>query len=62
MLTKKQITGLIDTHKGRSFIDQREWDKVRSWYTSDASGNYSQDLPQGAGSPVDQTDDLSPVS
>jgi hypothetical protein len=59
MLTKKQITGLIDTHKGRSFIDQREWDKVRSWYTSDASGNYSQDLPQGAGSPVDQTDDLS---
>ena len=59
MLTKKQMRGLIDTHKSRSFIDQREWDKVRCWYTSDASSSYAQDLPQGAGSPSDSTDDLS---
>jgi len=59
MLTKKQMMGLIDTHKSRSFIDQREWDKVRCWYTSDASSSYTQDLPQGAGSPADSTDDLS---
>ena len=57
MLTQKQMLGLIDTHKSRSFIDQQEWDKVRAWYTSNATGALS-DLPQGAGSPLDSTDDL----
>tara|TARA_R110000824_G_scaffold82527_3_gene206897 strand:+ start:1186 stop:3030 length:1845 start_codon:yes stop_codon:yes gene_type:complete len=56
MLTKKQMAGLIDTHKSRSFIDQREWDKVRSWYTSD-SGNVGAG-PQGSESPGGESDDL----
>ena len=57
MLTTKQITGLIDTHKARSHIDQRQWDRVRSWYTSD-SGGVTPDAPQGAGGFGDPADDL----
>lgn len=56
MLTNKQIAGLIDTHKARSHIDQKEWDRVRAWYTSQAGG--SADVPQGAGG-EEVGDDLS---
>jgi hypothetical protein len=58
MLTKKQIVGLIDTHKSRSHIDQREWDKVRAWYTSHV-GDAVGDVPQGASGPSSHSEDLS---
>ena len=35
MLTTKQITGLIDTHKAKSHLDQRKWDQTRNWYNSE---------------------------
>ena len=38
MLTKSQIKGLIETHKAKSHIDQKGWDEVRSWYTSQSTG------------------------
>tara|TARA_R100000808_G_scaffold14656_1_gene34471 strand:+ start:4717 stop:6561 length:1845 start_codon:yes stop_codon:yes gene_type:complete len=57
MLNKRQIKGLIETHKAKSHIDQRDWDRVRSWYTSN-SGSASADIPQGA-SDVGAEDDLS---
>lgn len=38
-LTKQQIKGLIETHRAKAHIDQKEWDKVRSWYTSKAWGS-----------------------
>ena len=56
-LTKKQLRGLIDTHRAKSHIDQGDWDRVRSWYTSDAWGS-SKDAPQGAGG-VAADDDIS---
>jgi len=58
MLDKKQVKGLIETHKGKAQIDQREWDQLRSWYTSDA-GNLAADTPQGAGGLLFEEDDLS---
>lgn len=57
-LNKKQIRGLIDTHKAKSHIDQRSWDQVRSWYTSNAGNQYGTDVPQGAEA-VDEMQDLS---
>ena len=42
-LTKQQIKGLIETHRAKAHIDQKEWDKVRSWYTSKAWGS-SEDI------------------
>ncbi len=58
MLTTKQIQGLIDTHKAKSHLDQRKWDQVRAWYTSE-SALTTGDVPQGAGSPSGESEDLS---
>jgi len=58
MLDKKQVKGLIETHKGKAQIDQREWDQLRALYTSD-SGNLAADTPQGAGGSLYEEDDLS---
>ena len=48
MLSKKQLRGLIDTHKSRAHYERREFDRWRSWYTS-SSWQEDGDLPQGAG-------------
>ena len=54
-LTTKQIRGLIDTHRSKSHIEQREWDRMRSWYTSDAWDAVG-DQPQGAGGTLGEED------
>ena len=55
MLKKSQIRGLIETHRAKSHLDQKDWDRMRSWYTSDAFGG-TEDRPQGAGGIVGDED------
>ena len=52
MLEKKQIRGLIETHRAKAHIEQQRWDRMRSWYTSEAS--QSGDRPYGDSSSVDE--------
>ena len=52
MLDKDKMKGLIETHRAKANSEQKEWDQMRSWYTSD-SGDPSGDVPQGAGSSAD---------
>ena len=52
MLEKKQLRGLIETHRAKSHIEQRRWDRMRSWYTSEAS--QSGDRPHGDSTSVDE--------
>jgi len=53
MLDKDKMKGLIETHRAKANSEQKEWDQMRSWYTSDA-GDPSGDVPQGAGSSADE--------
>ena len=46
-LTKKQIRGIVDTHRTKAANDRRDWDKWRSWYLSEYWGS-SDDMPTGA--------------
>ena len=52
MLSTKQIQGLIDTHKAKSHIDQKKFDRFRALYTSKMASR--QDVPQGAADPVSE--------
>ena len=58
-LTTTQIQGLIDTHKGKSHLDQLKWDRVRSWYTSESWAQQGGDAPQGSQEPINAGGDLS---
>jgi len=46
-LTKKQVTGIIQTQRAKSRIERGAWDKYRSWYLSEYWRS-STDLPSGA--------------
>ena len=47
MLNKKQIRGIIDTHRTKAANDRRDWDRWRSWYLSEYWGS-SEQMPTGA--------------
>jgi len=36
MLEKKQLRGLIETHRAKADQEKREWDQMRAWYSSEA--------------------------
>lgn len=39
MLNKKQIRGIIDTHRTKATNDRRDWDRWRAWYLSEYWGS-----------------------
>jgi len=47
VLNKKQIRGIIDTHRTKAANDRRDWDRWRSWYLSEYWGS-SEQMPTGA--------------
>ena len=47
MLNKKQIRGIIDTHRTKATNDRRDWDRWRAWYLSEYWGS-SGAAPTGA--------------
>lgn len=54
-LEHEQIRGLIDTHRAKAHLEQRDWDRMRAWYISEA-WEPAHDQAQGSGGAVD--DDL----
>ena len=48
-LTKKQIRGIIDTHRAKSRNERHDWDRWRAWYLSEYWGS-SEEMPTGASS------------
>jgi hypothetical protein len=54
-LTQKQVQGIIKTHRAKSRIERRNWDRWRSWYTAEYWGS-DDDRPSGSGSMVEEED------
>ena len=46
-LSKKQITGIINTHRTKSTDERRDWDRWRAWYLSEYWGS-EQEQPIGS--------------
>lgn len=54
-LTQKQIQGIIKTHRAKSRIERRDWDRWRSWYVAEYWGSDS-DRPSGSTEILEEED------
>jgi hypothetical protein len=56
-LTKKQIRGIIETHRTKSRVERKDWDRWRSWYSSEFWGARDEG-PQGSDGLLGQEDEI----
>ena len=56
-LTGQQVRGVIETHRTKMRKERRTWDRYRAWYVSEYWGGSQQEMPQGAASFSDSTDE-----
>jgi len=51
----KQIQGILKTHRTKSRVERRDWDRWRSWYVSEYWGS-DDDRPSGSGDMMEEED------
>ena len=54
-LNMKQIQGILKTHRTKSRVERRDWDRWRSWYVSEYWGS-DDDRPSGSGDMMEEED------
>ena len=54
-LTPQQIQGIIKTHRTKSRIERRDWDRWRAWYAAEYWGK-DEDRPQGSTDIMEEED------
>ena len=54
-LTPKQIQGVIKTHRTKSRIERKDWDRWRAWYAAEYWGQ-QEDRPSGSTAIMEEED------